>query len=430
VLIIVACIVGVIITIFLGIPVAFSLGIWGIIGMVLIKGGITSAMAVVPFATFSDFMFTPLPLFIMMGVIITISGMGERIFETFSKWLGRLPGGLAVATVWTNAMLAAAVGSTSVCIATTSKMAIPEMEKRGYNSRLAMGALCSSSGLAVLIPPSSTMVLYSVMTDISLGKLFMAGMIPGIVLAIILSLYIITNCAIHPDLAPPPPPSNWKDRISSLHRIWFLVVIIFFVLFTIYLGVATPTEAASLGTVATMVLAILFFGSRLPQIRRILSDTGVTYGMIAIIIVSATIFSYTMMIAGLPQIVTHWVASLEVNRWIVIIIINLILILLGCVMDPICILLVTVPIFAPVVSALGFDLVWFGIVNVVNFEIAVMTPPYGMNLFIMSGVLGVPTDEVVRGVMPFIVLMILFLVIVVAFPQLSLWLPSTMWAGR
>jgi tripartite ATP-independent transporter DctM subunit len=426
----VICIVGSVALMLIGVPIAYSLGFCTVIGVLWGLGGpALTRLGLTPFTVFYGLNWTPLPLFILMAYIIGETEIGADIFDTANNWLSRVPGGLAVAAIWAEAGMAATMGASGTTILTVGRVALPEMERLGYNKRFSMGALLSGGVLGPLIPPSIPFIVYAIMAQQSISELFMAGVIPGIILAIMLSTYAVIACLRNPELAPHPAKVRWTDRIVSLRKVWPVVVLMLGILGGIYLGVITATEAGGIGVLIVLLIAVAFYRFRLANLVRAIKEAATLTGMVGLMIIAATIFSYLVGSSRLAQDLVNFISSSGLSPWMVIIIMNLILLVLGFIMDGLAIMLVTVPLFIPLIVALDFNPVWFGVLMAVNIEIGLITPPVAMNLLLMKGVFNVPVAEVIRGVFPFLVVLVVFLAILIAFPELSLWLPGMMRGG-
>jgi C4-dicarboxylate transporter, DctM subunit len=333
---------------------------------------------------------------------------------------------MLVASIFAEGVMAAVVGTSTGCIVTVGKVAIPALEKAGYNKRITLGAICAAGALGPLIPPSSIAIIYSLLAEVSLGKLFIAGVIPGILLALMLAVFTIVLCIVRPRLAPPPTSVPWKERIFSMRRIWPAIVLIVAVLGGIYAGVMTPTEAAGVGVTVAFILGILFFKFRRSNLNRVIMDSSLLTGMIMMMIGLATVFTFVVASSKLSDKLLLLIADANLSKWVVMLCINILLLILGCIMDGVTITLLCLPIMVPMVSGLGFDLIYFGIVFTVNMQMGLITPPVGMDLFVMKGLFNVPASEVLIGVLPYLAVLFVFLGIIIAFPFLSTWLPSTM----
>jgi C4-dicarboxylate transporter DctM subunit len=426
----VICIAGSILLMLVGVNIGYALGfctvigvLWGVGVPALTKLGLT------PFSVFYSLNWTPLPLFILMAYIISETEIGTDIFDTANNWLSRVPGGLAVASIWAEAGMAATMGASGTTILTVGKVALPQMERLGYNKRFSMGALLSGGVLGPLIPPSIPFVVYAIMAQQSISELFIAGVIPGIILAAMLSGYAIIACLRNPSLAPRPTSVSWKEKIFSLRRVWPVVVLMVGILGGIYMGVITATEAGGIGVLIVLLIAVIFYRFRFRNLVRAMTETATLTGMVGLMIIAATLFSYLVGNSRMAQAMVDFISSSGLSPWMVIIVMNFILLILGFIMDGLAIMLVTVPLFIPLITALGFNPVWFGVLMVVNIEIALITPPVALNLFLMSGIFRMPVAEVIRGVFPFLIVLLLFLIILIVFPDLSLWLPGMMQGG-
>jgi len=389
-------------------------------GFALQKAGWTT------FQLLYNLSWTPLPLFMLMSFIIAETEMGEHLFRAARNWLSRIPGGLIVAGIMGEAGMAAALGASGPTIIAVGNVAVPEYERYSYNKALGLGALTCGGVLGPLIPPSATMIIFAVLSNVPLGRLFIAGVIPGILLALMLSLVPIIMCARNPELGRSAGTVSWTERFSSLKQIWPIVLVMFSILGSIYFGVATPTEAGGVGCFIVLVVAVLFYKLTPKGLFRALVKTAVLNATIMIILVSASFFTYVFGSSAIAQKLSLLIASLNLPPLAVIIAIMLFLLFLGCIIDGITIMMLTIPIFVPIIKELGFDPLWFGILFVVNMEIALITPPMGINFFLVRNTFNIGSMELIKGVWPFLIALGLFLVITIAFPQLSLWLPGMM----
>jgi len=413
-----------------GMHITIVLGISGLLFLFLFYGGFTAitVAATKTASTLDSFTLTAVPLFILMSEVLFHAGIGRSLFDAVSKWLGFLRGGLAMASIGACAIFAAMCGSSTATTATIGLNAIPEMRRHNYPLRLAVGSVAASGGLGILIPPSIVMIVYGAMAEEPVAKLFMAGMVPGIVLALLLMLYVYLVPA-RKGPAAVKIHSSWKEKFLSLRRIWPAVVLIVCVLGGIYAGIMTPTEAAGVGVIASMVVAGIVGGLNWAILKASLISAAKVSCMLLIIIASAYVFGYVLSRLQFPTALCSFVASLGVNRWVVVILINLLLIVLGCVMDGLSMLVVTLPIFYPLIIGLGFDPIWLGVVYTMNLEIAVITPPIGMNLFVARGLIGEEgtLGDVIWGSAPFAGIIAAGLAIIIAFPQIALFLPNLMY---
>lgn len=418
--------------IMIGIPVAFSLGILSL-ALVLIFLGPNQLIvfSTTAFGQIDNFALVAIPLFIFMAEVILHSGVSTDAFDMLSKWTSRLPGGLAVAAQLTCTLFASVCGASTATAAAVGSIAVPEMMSRGYDKRLTCGSIAAGGALGALIPPSIYMIIYGTLVEESIGQLFMGGVIPGLMLSGMFIAFIIVRCSLRPDLAPLAQDVTWADRWRSLYKVWAILFLAAAMLAAIYFGIATPSEIAGVG--CFLALAIGFAYRRLTWAAlkgAFLSTCRITC-FIGWILVAATVFGYILSFLQLPQQLSEWLVAQSASPYLVILGINVLLIFLGCIMDPAGILLVTIPILVPVIKALGFDPVWFGVMFVVNMELAQITPPLGLNLFIIKSIAPpeVTLKDILIGAGPFMILDLIGLALVIIFPQIILWLPSTMLRG-
>jgi tripartite ATP-independent transporter DctM subunit len=412
----------------LGLPIAYALGVSSVIFGTLAWGVFSlDKLGWTTFQLLYSMIWSPLPLFIFMACLITQTKIGEDLYWSARNWFGRIPGGLIVGSIWGEAALAATLGTSAACIMAVGKVAEPEFKRYGYNKALAFGGLVCGGVLGPLIPPSSTMIIYSVLSGgVSLGHLFMAGIMPGILLAAMLSAVPIVLCLRNPQLGPPVKGITWLQRFASLKRIWPVILVMISIIGTIYLGIATPTEAAAVGCVVVLVIAVAFFGLRLQGVYQAMREAAIINAMILFIFVGASFFSYVVGSSGLAKNMAMFIASSGLSRWWVVISIMVFLLILGCFIDGMTIMMLTIPLFVPVMRQLGFNLVWFGILYVVNMQIALITPPMGIDLFLTRSAFNIPVNELLHGLWPYLIVLIIFLAVLVTYPPLSTWLPSMM----
>lgn len=420
---------GMLLLLFAGIHIAIALGLSGLVYLYLFQGGWTaiSVLATKTANTLDSFTLCAIPLFLIMGEFLYRSGIGKNLFDAAEKWLGFLPGGLAIGTVASCAVFAAMCGSSTATAATIGVNAIPEMRRHGYSLQLAAGTVASAGTLGILIPPSIIMVMYCAITGESIGYLFMAGFVPGIMIALMLMSYIYVY-ASRKGGAIGVVSASWRERFVSLGGVWGGVLIIILVLGGIWLGVMTATEAAGVGAFSSIVLTAINSRCDWKVFKSSLLAAGQASCMILMIICCAYIFGYALALVEFAQKLALFVTSLDVNRWVVMILINAILLILGCIMDAASMLVITLPIFFPVIMALGFDPIYFGVIYTINMEIGIMTPPIGMNLFVIRGLLGNEgtLEDVIRGTFPFIIVFIIGMFIIIALPEISLVLPKVL----
>ncbi|MBU2499028.1 MAG: TRAP transporter large permease [Proteobacteria bacterium] len=412
----------------LGTPIAFCLGFLGsaaIVGLLDVNN--LYQIAEIAAATGTNLFMLTLPLFILMAEVVSFSGVGDDLYTAAHDWLSWLPGGLAISSIATCTGFAAISGSSPATAATVGLVSIPEMMKRGYNRYLAVGCIAAGGTLGILIPPSITMIIYGIITEVSIGKLFVAGIIPGIMLSLILSLGIAIAVMIKPNLAPRTKGVSWRKRFSSLKRVWAFVVLAVSIIGTIYAGIATPTESAAIGATLAIVIALFYRRLTIKALHGALQRTVAVTAMIMFLVIGGNVLAFLLSSLTIPQYVTEAITGLNVSRWTIMIIINFILLIMGCLLDPMAIMVISLPILFPIVTNLGFDPVWFGIVVTINVEMGMITPPVGLNLFILKGsVPNITMKDVVGGSAPFLLLLMLGLVIIMLFPSLATWLPGRM----
>ena len=412
----------------IGVPIAFALGFLGLAGMLaFLSLGNLYQIAEIAATTGTNLFMITLPLFILMAEVVSFSGVGDDMYTAAHHWLSWLPGGLAISSIATCTGFAAICGSSPATAATIGLISIPEMIKRGYSRYLAVGSVAAGGTLGILIPPSITMVIYGVITEVSVGKLFIAGIIPGLVLAAILSTAIAIAVKIKPQLAPRIEGVTWQQRFSSLKHVWAFLVIALSIIGTIYAGIATPTESAAIGATFSIIVALLYRRMNLRALHGAIVRASAVTAMIMFMVIGGNTLAFLLSTLTIPQYVTELITSLEVSRWIVMIIINIVLLIMGCLLDPMAILVISLPILFPIVTKLGFDPVWFGIVVTINVEVGMITPPVGLNLFILKGAVpNITMKDIVVGSLPFVLLLVLGLVVVMVFPPLATWLPGKM----
>ncbi|RLB06160.1 MAG: hypothetical protein DRG59_04745 [Deltaproteobacteria bacterium] len=417
---------------FSGVRVAFALGIVGFIGLVFFLPGIRSPqrmMGNLIWSAVNKFPLTPVPLFILMGELLVISGMSESLFGTLSLWLKKLRGGLCHATTVSCAIFAAMSGSSLATCATLGRIAAPEMLKRGYSKSLTYGAISAGGTLGILIPPSITMIIYGNLAGVSIGHCFIAGVIPGILCTltfiVMVDLWSRLKPGIIPEIVIEADVSLKAKLLQSVTIIW-PALIIFFVLGGIYLGVTTPTEAGAVGALCAFALCLLKKNLTWAALWEALLATVRTTSFIMLILACASIVSFVVQYLRVPALLTTLVIELKVSRYIVISLFYVLYLILGMLVDPVSMMVMTIPVILPTIKTMGFDPIWFSVVVTLACEIGLITPPVGLNLYVLRGVSDAPLSEIAFGAAPFVLTLIIDLVILTAFPVLSLWLPSLM----
>lgn len=406
---------------FTGLPVFISLSVLSI-GLLLITGQSLSLVPLSMYASTENFVLLAIPLFMLMAHIMTKGGVGDDLFDFVHVWLKHLPGGLAVTTIVTCAVFAAISGSSAATAATIGIAAIPAMTRYKYEKFFVLGLVAAGGTLGILIPPSGPMIIYGAVTDTSVGKLFMAGIIPGVVITAIFLAYCRFYASRRPELKA-EAPATWAERWKATKQAALSLIMPPVIIGGIYVGIFTPTEAAGIGAAMAFIICFLIYrrlGIR--DIVPIFKDTMKTTTMIFMIIGAAILFGQVLTINQIPQKIVHLAIELNLSKWTFLIFVNLLLLFLGCFLEVVSTILIVVPILFPIVVSLGIDPVWFGIIFTINMEIALLTPPVGMNLYVVQGIAESTLRTVVKGVWPFLLLLVLGLILVMTIPDLSLWL--------
>ena len=414
---------------FLGAPIAFGMALVGFAGFAWFTNwhAALAMLGQISYQTTISDELSVLPLFILMGSFINHAGLGQELYDCANAFLGHRRGGLAMATVAACGGFAAVSGSSMATAATMSKVAMPAMRRYGYADSLAAGSIAAGGTLGILIPPSVILVLYGIMTSTDIGKLFIAGIVPGIIGATFYILAISTVTWLNPKLGPPGERSTWQQRLTALSKIWGVLMLFLIVMGGIYLGLFTPTEAAGIGSGGAFLFALARRKLTWHILFNVLVETARTSAMMFILLIGAIIFSNFINIAGLPGQLTAWLDSFGAAPITVILCILAIYVLLGCLLESLSMILLTIPIFFPIVKSLGFDPIWFGIIIVVVVEIGMITPPIGLNVFVLKATLkDVPVTPIFRGVGYFILADIVRLALFVFVPQIVLFLPALM----
>lgn len=415
---------------FLGMPIAFSLMLVGFAGIAYL----TSLEAALPVAArtvyevSAFYPYTVIPLFIVMGGFAGSSGMTQELYGAFDKWFRKLPGGLAIATIGACAGFAAVSGSSVATAATMGTIAFPEMKRFNYHPRLATGSIAAGGTLGFLIPPSIGFIVYGMMTEQSIGKLLVAGMIPGLALAAAYIAIIVVKVKLNPSLAPASPePVSWREKFIALKGIWEPLAIFLVVMGGIYLGFFTPTEAGAIGATVLFLVALIkrkLTGRNLVQALQEAIRISV---MVLFLVAGANVFSYFLALSMIPIKVAEWVAGLQVTPYLIHAIIVVIYLFLGCFLDAISMMVLTLPVIFPIILALGFDPIWFGVIAVLMMEAGLITPPMGLNIFTVAGVVkDVSVEEIFRGTLPFLLSIFVIVILITIFPKIALLLPNMM----
>ncbi len=408
-------------------PVAFAMAIVGFVGFALIRtpDAAASMMAADLYNTFSSYSLTVIPLFVLMGQIAFHAGISRRLFNTAYHWVGPLPGGLAMATVGACAAFGAICGSGPATAATMSLVALPEMRRYGYNMELACGTVASGGTLGMMIPPSVVFIVYGIMTQQSIGKLFMAGIIPGILTALLFVAMIYINCIRRPEMGPAAPVPSWSTRMWSLLGVSETLILFVLVIGGMFAGYFTPTQAAGVGAGGSVLIAVVRRQLSWWGFLRALQETMRTSLMVMIIVAGAVIFSRFLAITRLPFELATWLGELPLPAWSIIALIIGFYVVAGCFVDALALILLTIPIFYPVLTELKADPIWLGAIIVLVTQIGTITPPVGVCAYVVGGIeRDVPLQTIFRGALPFVVSLIIVTVLCVIFPQICTWLPG------
>jgi tripartite ATP-independent transporter DctM subunit len=412
------------------IPIAFTLGTLGVVFLwiALGPGPALGTVGVIPYSRIAVFTYTAIPLFIIMGHFASYAGFAADIFDTMRKWVGHIPGGIVQATVVVSAAFGAACGSGIATCAVVSKIVIPEMNRVGVDRRMGYGVVAAAGTLAAMIPPSIIMIMYGIITEQSIAKLLIAGIFPGILSAFTYMVMIFARCKRNPALAPPVKGISWKERFISLKNVWGIALLALIVMGGIYMGVFTPTEAGGIGASAAFLGAIILRRLSWKDLKESLVSAATTVTVIFIMIACVYIFGVFLGISGVPQKISTFLVSLDIPVVVIVILIMIMYIVMGMFMDTAPAFWLTLPIIYPGLMELGVNPIWFGVLIVHIFEVALVSPPYGLNLFVLKGVHNAEMGDIMRGVIPFLAVDIVTLSLLIAFPQIALFLPNTMFS--
>ncbi len=410
----------------LSLPVGAALGVLGLVLDPLYSMlPLSRAIGEVAWSTSIDFLLVAIPLFILLGEILLRSGLADRMYSAMSLWLSWLPGGLMHANIGASALFAATSGSSVATAATVGTVALPQIEKKGYNESLFLGSLAAGGTLGILVPPSINLIIYGVLTNTSVPKLYLAGILPGIVLAALFMVAIAVACTLRPRWGGEKVRASWRQRLASLVHLVPPLGIFLLVVGSIYAGVATPTEAAALGVVGALLLALFAGRLNIGMLRESLEGTMKAAAMIMLIVVGASFLNFIMSGIGLSSAITSTITGLDVSPTAMLVILVVFYLVLGCFMETLSMMITTIPIVAPIMFAFGFDPVWVGIVIIILVEAALITPPVGLNLFVVQSLRKSGSmNEVMIGSLPFVVMLIGMIAILEVFPPLALWLPK------
>ena len=414
---------------FIGVPIAFAMAFTGVLGLWIVEGpAATLAHAIlVPWENGRDFILVAVPLFVLMGQLFFHAGLASDLYEGLAKWVGRVPGGIAIASVLACAGFGAVTGSSIATVATMGTIVMPELRRHNYDSRLATGALAASGTLGILIPPSLIFIFYGIMTETSIGALFIAGVVPGAITALMFSGIILFRCVLDPDLGPKGAPVVWRERWLALWRLGPVAGLFALVIGGIYAGIFTPTEAAGVGCAGVLSMALFRGRLSVSSIAAALRSTVLISAMIFAIIVGGYVLARFLAVTGLTEALVGLILDADLGRIGFLVLLIALYFVLGAMLDVFGMLVLTIPFVLPVVLALGIDPVWFGVFIVIMAELALVTPPIGANVFIMRRVApDVSMADIFRGVFPFVIGELAVLALLILFPDLALWLVEKM----
>ncbi|MQA04675.1 MAG: TRAP transporter large permease subunit [Streptosporangiales bacterium] len=449
--VLIALIVGAVLLVLLvlGVPVAFALGLTAVISIALfLTGDEFGYLADLTFESLNSFSLLAIPLFVLMGAIFGQSKASRDLLEAAHAWIGRVRGGLGISSVLSCAAFAALTGSSPATSAAIGRIAIPEMVRRGYPNGVATGAIVAGGTLGILIPPSVTLILYGVATETSVGRLFLAGVGPGLLVTALFCVWIVVALGLSrgrttPAAATPTGSAGelpavteveayaWRRRFGLLTKTLPFILLIAGVLFVLYAGVATPSEAAAMGCLFAVVLvAVIYRSVTVRSLLQAALETTRTSTMILMIVAFSAVLGQVLSFLGIPQELAAVVADLEVNKWVIFLAMNLLFLVLGLFIPPVAIILITMPVLFPIITELGFDPVWFGVVMTLNMEMGLITPPVGLNLYVVQGIAPeIPARDVLTGALPYVAVLAVGIVLLVVFPDIVTWLPNQIHGG-
>lgn len=416
-----------------GLPVAFSFMLINLVGVFIYWGGITGFYQLILsiFSSITFFALLPVIMFVLMGEVIFHSGIFVHAIDALDKWMGRLPGRLGLLAVGSATLFSTLSGSSMGTTAMLGSILTPEMERRGYKKPMSLGAVLGAGGLAMIIPPSALAVILAALAEISVGGLLMSGVLPGLLIATFYSIYIIGRCKLQPSIAPAYEPvsvSLSQKLVNTARYVLPFGIVIFIVIGLIFMGVASPTEAAAMAALAIFIITIFYGRLNWGVVKNSVSGTLAISVMMFIILTGSTAFSQILAYSGATEGLVQFIADLNLSPIVLLIAMQVVILILGMLMEQVSIMMISFPIFLPIVEALGFDMVWFGLLVLINMEIGLTSPPFGLTLFVMKGV--APPDTTMKDIymaaLPFIVCDLIAMAFIIAFPPIALWLPSIM----
>jgi len=412
----------------LGVPVAFGLTFISLIFIFIFEGVFgLRFVGELFFSGLDDFTLISIPMFIAMGAAVASSPAGADLYGSFERLFRKVPGGLAISNIGACSIFSALSGSSPATCAAIGKMGIPEMQKRGYPDSLATGAIAAGGTLGILIPPSVTMIVYGIATGTSIGRLFLAGIGPGILITLMFCIWAVIYTKLYgQNISAPPPKLSLSEFFVILPRVLPFILLIILILYVLYGGIATPSEAAGVGAVICFLLIATVYKIWQPKrLWEILRDCTKESVMIMMIIAAAALFSYMLSALFVTQSMAEYIADLDMNRWILLLIVNIFLLVAGFFLPPVAVIVMTAPVLIPIITSAGFDPYWFAVILTINMEIGLITPPVGLNLYVINGIApNVKLNEILRGALPFAIIMVLAIIIISIFPEIATWIPD------
>ena len=422
------CVAVMLILIFLGVWVGTAMLVAGFIGFVYLEGFFRAftILGTEAYSQIASYVFACVPLYILMGIVVSKTGIAGDLYNTANKWVGSIRGGLAIATTVACGSFAAICGSSDAAAAAMGRVAYPEMVKFGYDKRLASACIAAGGSIGILIPPSLGFIMYGLLTEQSIGRLYMAGFIPGILEVLLYGVTIYIMCSFKPSLGPAAPKSGFKEKVYSLKGTWAMLLLFLFVIGGIYTGVFTPTEAGALGAFGAIAISLISKKLTRTNFSESVRDALQITAMIVLLITGAFVFMRLLAVSRLPGMLSDFVIGLEVSTWVIVLCIIFFYIIIGTFWDIFAGMILTLPLIFPVIQMAGLDPIWFGVIIVKCMEIGLITPPFGLNVFILSSSSSIPVKTIFAGVWPFILADIVHLTILVTVPQVTLFLPGIM----
>jgi tripartite ATP-independent transporter DctM subunit len=415
--------------IFAGVPLGFALAGVGFVGVIAMSGW-SAAMGVfstAPFSIVSGYTYITVPLFVLMGILAFHSGVVADAFSAAYKWVGRAPGGLAMGTIGACTAFAACTGLSAMSVSLMTVTCLPEMEKRGYSQALATGTIASGTTLGILIPPSIPLIMYGILSGASIGSLFIAGIVPGIFLALAFIAVILGWAKLKPAAAPQPPKASWREKFASLKRVWTMILLMCLIMGGIWGGIFTPVEAGGIGALGALIIALIRRSISWKIFRDSLVDTAKMSGMIFVLLIGVMIFNYFFIMTRVPEALANGIVSLNIPPTAIVVVMMICWLIGGCFLDTFGLMMLTLPVFIPIAKELGIDLIWFGILHVICIEAGAISPPVGVNVFMMAGMAKhIPMYTIFRGIVPFLLAMLFVLGILIGFPDIVTFLPNLM----